>query len=265
MNIRELAQAIHMHHRENYCWPSVDHVDGVVEVLGNGSFGCAYLLPDGRVLKVGEGIDATCIWINEAAKHFAMYDAPGRCMPVVWEFDTELYPAPEKLRVMVSPDGWARMPDGGLVAIEAVYEEREHITHKAWWYAVMEKVEAYVCLDRGDVSYIEDWGLDRGILNTDIYAKNCGKAADGRLVCFDPFYYQPPDATLRNMCTVRTGYTGPKAYKATASETYDRQRDPAVRRGAGRMFGEIVALHKAFDFNLRWGGRDFRRFDAAKR
>lgn len=212
MNIRELAQTIHAHRITHLGWPRPDEVAGVVEKLGNGSFGCAYLLPDGRVLKVGEGVDATCVWINEAAKHFAEHSRPGRAMPVVWEFDTELYPVKSTNKVLVSPGGWVRLPDGALQPIAAQWEDREHVESRAWWYAVMEKVEPDIAVSWHDAQYIEQWGRERGISSTDVYAKNCGRAADGRIVCFDPFYYQPPVAALTAMRTVSTGYTGYKAY-----------------------------------------------------
>lgn len=235
MNIRELAEAIHTVRVNDSYWPRADQVAGVVEKLGNGSFGCAYLLPDGRVLKVGEGIDATCVWINEAAKHFQQHGQPGRCMPVVWEYETALHTEVKRQRVHKSGCGWVRMPDGSLYEMPDEFEYQEYTYSKAWWYAVMEKVDAMgegyfdgEQMNSDDDEFICAWGRERGITNTDIAPKNWGRAADGRAVCFDPFYHEPPADTLKAMRTVHTGHTGPRSYTATPMETPHQAKPRAM-------------------------------------
>ena len=242
MNIAELAQTINAHYKSSGYWPEPDDVAGVVERLGNGSFGCAYLLPDGRVLKVAEGLDATCVWISAAAQHFAMHGYPGRSMPVVWEFSTMVTGQSVHKRELVRHESWVRMPDGSLVKTPNEYRNVEFTYQNVWWYAVMEKVEAHCDVDYTEERYIREWGRDRGIVHTDVYSKNCGTAKDGRFVCFDPFYNEPEGKALESIRDSATPYSGYKDYSHTASSV--RPSRPIRSRSLMDVFEDMKKLEK---------------------
>lgn len=208
MTFDELAKAIRDYEAEHRCWPLPDQIPGVVERLGYGSFGVAYLLEDGRVLKVALGLDATCSWISAAAQQCINHGRPGRAQPFVWEFRTGTRLHSAQRRVLERHESWERMPDGSLIRHPMAYRPVTIEYQKAWWFAVMEKVAAYCTVDPIEEEYIVQWGRDRGITSDDVYSRNCGTAEDGRFVCFDPFFHDPSDAGLSVLRDASIPYKG---------------------------------------------------------
>ena len=208
MTFDELAKAVHDYEAMYHGWPLPGQIPGVVERLGAGSFGVAYLLEDGRVLKVALGLDATCSWISAAAQQCINHGRPGRAQPFVWEFRTCVREHTVRRRELARHQSWSRMPDGSILREPAEYKLAPVVYQKAWWFAVLEKVDAYCEVDVAEENYIVQWGRERGIISDDVYSKNCGIAEDGRFVCFDPFFNEPTDAGLSVLRDASIPYKG---------------------------------------------------------
>lgn len=208
-------------------WPT--EVQGA-HLLGAGCYGAAYELPDGRVLKLGKGIDGTSVWISEAAKHFAATGKPMRHAPKVWAFDTIEYAEKTAKQVFITAEPSreayvCRCISGhGYCELPSKWIRVADTTQVGWW-AVMEKVESE--RKRAEAAY-EDWGYLPAVirhqvmrwaedrrnqfgeyLNDDMHGGNWGRSVETRrIVVFDPFsgnckptltstYIDPVQASLK--------------------------------------------------------------------
>lgn len=133
--------------------------------LGDGCFGSAYLLPCGRVLKVGDTVDGTALWLEHAAR---MFTATGRAplyAPEVYEFGT------------TSCGGyWCVME----FVTTAMASTRGYL----WDCAAPGRMQAH----------LEAWGDSIGLARhvgsynyPDMHGNNWGHTKSGRSVTFDPF------------------------------------------------------------------------------
>lgn len=171
--------------------------------LGSGAYGTAFLLPDGRVLKLSMAMDGTALWISEAAQHFALTGHPAEFAPKVWAFDTMKF-----MRKKAELLGFDE--DGNTVPRKLWrYDTTLRNCYTApveceVWYAVMEFVtpaddeetEDEYLADLADqmLNHAVAWMAARsahesewGGISEDLHAGNWGYTEDGRMVMFDPF------------------------------------------------------------------------------
>lgn len=180
-----------------------------VTLLGEGYFGAAFELPDGRVLKVGASVDGTSAWISAAAQHFAKNGKPMRHAPIVWAFgESAFLKKTDRLVHIHLSSGYDRIHtphDGQWYSAPTKWIYGEPETVVGWW-AIMEKVETAYSRDYDEDADMEypalDWrirdevyawkvraGLD---CEDDMHSKNWGYTKAGRVVVFDPFYGNVP-------------------------------------------------------------------------
>ena len=146
---------------------------GILYALGSGSFGSAFQLKDGTVLKTGDVVDGTALWIMHAAKVYRDTGKPALYAPRVYAFE-----------VLESGRWWARM--------EWVTSAKQKTGLGAWGCEAPRWMQMHL-REWGDELGLKTWEGDYSY--PDAHGGNWGYTRHGREVCFDPFAGQQDHST----------------------------------------------------------------------
>lgn len=171
-----------------------------LQCLGAGCYGAAFLMQDGRVLKIGKSIDGTSRWIFDgtsrwicdAAKHMRDTGKPGDCMPEVYLYGLQQWDQPsargfgkDRYYVKTLGTAWFAIMERVTVACTKWPDEIEDA-----FYAAKHKCEQAAA--RWAVFHNIDAGWD-------VHSGNFGHTRKGRVVVFDPFCHSEDVSTLSDV------------------------------------------------------------------
>jgi hypothetical protein len=129
--------------------------------LGGGIMGTAYLLPDGRVLKIARKFDGTSDWIEANASEFKLKGKPLDYGPKVWHFEADYE----------TGGWWAVMERVLCMRSLSAHPFVLHRDYRDLEHSPMELVHALKAM---------------GFSHNDLHRGNYGLTLDGRFVAFDP-------------------------------------------------------------------------------